>query len=105
VFVVANAMSAAAAVLVKPEHSHCSFLLADWAFQSPGTLRSVLDTAKKHVSHVLGKLGAANRTEAVARARQLGLIRWHGTRAANPGWHLRASVPAVEDSPRMCTFG
>lgn len=33
-----------------------------------------LDTAKKHVSHVLGKLGAANRTEAVARARQLGLI-------------------------------
>ena len=33
-----------------------------------------LDTAKKHVSHVLGKLGAANRTEAVTRARQLGLI-------------------------------
>jgi DNA-binding CsgD family transcriptional regulator len=26
------------------------------------------------VTHVLGKLGAANRTEAVARARQLGLI-------------------------------
>ena len=34
-----------------------------------------LDTVKKHVGHVLGKLGAANRTEAVARARQLGLIR------------------------------
>ena len=33
-----------------------------------------LDTVKKHVSHVLSKLGAANRTEAVARARQLGLI-------------------------------
>jgi LuxR family maltose regulon positive regulatory protein len=33
-----------------------------------------LDTAKKHVSHLLGKLGAANRTEAVTRARQLGLI-------------------------------
>ncbi len=33
-----------------------------------------LDTVKKHVSHVLGKLGAANRTEAVARARDLGLI-------------------------------
>ena len=33
-----------------------------------------LDTVKKHVSHVLGKLGAASRTEAVARARQLGLI-------------------------------
>ena len=33
-----------------------------------------LDTVKKHVSHVLGKLGAANRTEAAARARELGLI-------------------------------
>ena len=33
-----------------------------------------LDTVKKHVSHVLGKLGAANRTEAVTRARDLGVI-------------------------------
>ena len=33
-----------------------------------------LDTVKKHVSHLLGKLGAANRTEAVARARELRLI-------------------------------
>ena len=33
-----------------------------------------LDTVKKHVSHVLGKLGAASRTEAVARARLLALI-------------------------------
>ena len=33
-----------------------------------------LNTVKKHVGHVLGKLGAANRTEAVARARELGLI-------------------------------
>ncbi|HEV2451584.1 MAG TPA: LuxR C-terminal-related transcriptional regulator [Streptosporangiaceae bacterium] len=33
-----------------------------------------LDTVKKHVTHVLGKLGAANRTEAVARGRELGLI-------------------------------
>jgi LuxR family transcriptional regulator, maltose regulon positive regulatory protein len=32
------------------------------------------DTVKKHVSHLLGKLGAANRSEAVTRARQLGLI-------------------------------
>jgi LuxR family transcriptional regulator, maltose regulon positive regulatory protein len=30
-----------------------------------------VDTVKKHVSHVLGKLGAANRTEAVARGREL----------------------------------
>jgi ATP/maltotriose-dependent transcriptional regulator MalT len=33
-----------------------------------------LDTVKKHVSHVLGKLGAANRTEAVSRGRELGLL-------------------------------
>ena len=33
-----------------------------------------LDTVKKHVTHILGKLGVANRTEAAARARQLGLI-------------------------------
>ncbi|MBO0809417.1 MAG: response regulator transcription factor [Actinobacteria bacterium] len=33
-----------------------------------------LDTVKKHVTHVLAKLPAANRTEAVARARDLGLI-------------------------------
>jgi LuxR family maltose regulon positive regulatory protein len=33
-----------------------------------------LDTVKKHVSHVLGKLGAANRTEAVTRARELRVI-------------------------------
>jgi LuxR family maltose regulon positive regulatory protein len=33
-----------------------------------------LDTVKKHVSRVLDKLGAANRTEAVARARALGLL-------------------------------
>jgi LuxR family maltose regulon positive regulatory protein len=33
-----------------------------------------LDTVKKHVSHIFAKLGAANRTEAVAQARELGLI-------------------------------
>ncbi len=33
-----------------------------------------LDTVKKHVGHIMAKIGAANRTEAVARARQLGLI-------------------------------
>jgi LuxR family maltose regulon positive regulatory protein len=35
----------------------------------------VRDTVKKHVGHILGKLGAANRTQAVARARALGLLR------------------------------
>jgi LuxR family transcriptional regulator, maltose regulon positive regulatory protein len=34
-----------------------------------------LDTVKKHVSHVLDKLGVANRTQAVARARELELLR------------------------------
>jgi LuxR family maltose regulon positive regulatory protein len=33
-----------------------------------------LDTVKKHVSHIFAKLGAANRTQAVAQARELGLI-------------------------------
>jgi LuxR family transcriptional regulator, maltose regulon positive regulatory protein len=37
-------------------------------------LTVALDTAKKHVSHILAKLDAASRTEAVARARKLGLI-------------------------------
>ena len=39
-----------------------------------GQLFVTLDTVKKHVSHVLSKLGAANRTEAVSRARELDLI-------------------------------
>ena len=38
-----------------------------------GELFISIDTVK-HASQVLGKLGAANRTEAVARARDLGLI-------------------------------
>jgi len=33
-----------------------------------------LDTVKKHVTHTIEKLGAASRTEAVARAKQLGLL-------------------------------
>jgi LuxR family maltose regulon positive regulatory protein len=33
-----------------------------------------LDTVKKHTTHILGKLGATNRTEAAAHARELGLI-------------------------------
>jgi LuxR family maltose regulon positive regulatory protein len=32
------------------------------------------ETVKKHLSHLFDKLGAANRTQAVARARQLGLL-------------------------------
>jgi LuxR family maltose regulon positive regulatory protein len=33
-----------------------------------------LETVKKHTSHIFAKLGAANRTEAVAHARRLGLL-------------------------------
>jgi ATP/maltotriose-dependent transcriptional regulator MalT len=33
-----------------------------------------LETVKKHASHIFDKLGAANRTEAVARARELRLL-------------------------------
>jgi LuxR family transcriptional regulator, maltose regulon positive regulatory protein len=32
------------------------------------------ETAKKHVSHIFDKLGVANRTQAVVRAQELGLM-------------------------------
>jgi DNA-binding NarL/FixJ family response regulator len=35
----------------------------------------VVDTVKKHVGRVVDKLGAANRTQAVTRVRELGLLR------------------------------
>jgi LuxR family transcriptional regulator, maltose regulon positive regulatory protein len=34
-----------------------------------------LDTVKRHVTHILDKLGVANRTQAVVRGRELGLLR------------------------------
>ena len=37
-------------------------------------LSVALDTVKKHVTHIPVMLGAANRTEATARARELGLL-------------------------------
>jgi LuxR family maltose regulon positive regulatory protein len=37
-------------------------------------LSVTVDTVKKHITHILEKLGATNRTEATARARQLGLL-------------------------------
>jgi LuxR family maltose regulon positive regulatory protein len=43
-----------------------------------GELVITLDTVKRHVTHILGKLGVANRTQAVVRARELGLLRQGG---------------------------
>ena len=37
-------------------------------------LAVTLDTVKKHMTHIFEKLGAGNRTEAIARARELALI-------------------------------
>jgi LuxR family maltose regulon positive regulatory protein len=33
-----------------------------------------VDTVKRHVTHLFDKLGVSNRTQAVARARELGLL-------------------------------
>ena len=38
------------------------------------TLMISIGTVKSHINHILGKLESRNRTEAVARARALGLI-------------------------------
>src|SRR5262245_23655452 len=40
-----------------------------------GELVVTLETVKSHVGHILDKLGATNRTQAVSRARELGLLR------------------------------
>jgi LuxR family maltose regulon positive regulatory protein len=49
-------------------------LAAEGATRSAWGLVVTLETVKKHTSHILDKLGAANRTQAVAHARTLGLI-------------------------------
>lgn len=75
----ATSEAATAAGLVEPltprEHEVLA-LLAEGRTNAEvaGALFVTLDTVKKHVSHVLDKLGAGNRTEAVARARGLGLL-------------------------------
>ena len=37
-------------------------------------LSVAVTTAKKHISNIIGKLGVRNRTEAIARARELHLL-------------------------------
>jgi hypothetical protein len=46
------------------------------------------NTIKEHVTHVLDKLGAANRTQATARTREPGLL---ATTQAPPCHHLPAA--------------
>ena len=61
--------------LTSREMEVLALLAAGWPNQRiADDLVVTLDTVKKHVTHLLGKLGGANRTEAVARARQLGII-------------------------------
>ena len=67
------------AVLVEPlteRESEVLALLADGRSNREIAERLVvtLDTVKKHLTHIFGKLGAVSRTEAVARARELRLI-------------------------------
>ena len=54
-------------VLALPATGHPNRSIAD-------ELVITVDTVKRHVSHVFEKLGVENRTQAVARARQLGLL-------------------------------
>jgi LuxR family transcriptional regulator, maltose regulon positive regulatory protein len=62
-----------------------------------------LATVKKHVGHILGKLAAANRTQAVARARVLGLLRLgrHRFSGHSFGYHPAAAADSTPES----TFG
>ena len=71
-----------------------------------GELVVTLDTVKKHVSHVMDKLGAANRTEAVARARELGLIRLRGGRSRSDGTVVPGAEPRRKFAApvRLCSF-
>jgi LuxR family maltose regulon positive regulatory protein len=73
------AAAAAVAGLVEQltarEHEVLALLAAGMSnARIAGELVITVDTVKKHVGHILDKLGAANRTEAVTRGQQLGLI-------------------------------
>ncbi len=74
--VISTAMPGAVKILTDREGEVLALLAAgkqNWEIADE--LVVTLDTVKKHVTHILDKLGAANRTQAVARARELALIR------------------------------
>ena len=57
-----------------------------------------LDTAKRHVTHILDKLGVANRTQAVTRARELGLLRKTARRPSAPAANATDHSLGVEEA-------
>ena len=59
-----------------PQEQRVLHLLAEGASNQEIAHQLViqLSTARKHVSNILGKLGAASRTQAIARAREYGLL-------------------------------
>jgi LuxR family maltose regulon positive regulatory protein len=80
---------AGASVLVEPlteRESEVLLLLAEGRSNREIAERLVvtLDTVKKHLTHIFGKLDAASRTQAVARARELRLL------DESPGWAAEA---------------
>lgn len=75
----ATAVSAVAAALADPltprEREVLQLLARGDSNQAiADSLVITVRTVKKHVTNILGKLGVSNRTQAVARARELGLI-------------------------------
>jgi LuxR family maltose regulon positive regulatory protein len=72
----AAALAGLAAPLTARELEVLALLAAGKANQAiAGELVISLDTVKRHVTHIFEKLGVANRTQAVIRARELGLLR------------------------------
>lgn len=59
-----------------PQEQRALHLLAEGAANQQIATHLVIQraTAKKHVTNLLGKLGVANRTQAIVRARQWGLL-------------------------------
>jgi LuxR family maltose regulon positive regulatory protein len=58
-----------------------------------GALVISIGTVKSHINHILGKLAAGNRTEAVARARELGLLAYRSLSASAPSSSRPTEVP------------